>query len=73
MIIDQLTYSDKHFVGTDSFLINFDMLFEDFVAKILKEIPEKREFTTWSAKKRFADVYIYGVIFWKRISTGYYI
>ena len=31
-------------------------LFEEFVAKILKEIPEKREFTTWSTKKRFADV-----------------
>lgn len=57
MIIDQLTYSDKgSSVGTDSFLINFDRLFEDFVAKVLKEIPEKREFTTWSAKKRFADV-----------------
>lgn len=57
MIIDQLTYSDKgSSVGMDSFLINFDRLFEDFVAKVLKEIPEKREFTTWSAKKRFADV-----------------
>ena len=57
MIIDQLTYSDKgSSVGTDSFLINFDRLFEDFVVKVLKEIPEKREFTTWSAKKRFADV-----------------
>lgn len=57
MIIDQLTYSDKGAsVGTDSFLINFDRLFEEFVAKILKEIPEKREFTTWSTKKRFADV-----------------
>lgn len=36
MIIDQLTYSDKgSSVGTDSFLINFDRLFEDFV-------PQKR-------------------------------
>lgn len=57
MIIDQLTYSDKgSSIGTDSFLVNFDRLFENFVAKVLKEIPEKREFTTWSAKKRFADV-----------------
>lgn len=57
MIIDQLSYSDTgSTVGTDSFIINFDRLFEDFVAKILKEIPEKKEFTTWSGKKRFAEV-----------------
>ena len=57
MIIDQLSYSDKgDAVGTDSFLINFDKLFEDFVAKVLKEIPEKKEFTTWADKKKFADV-----------------
>ncbi len=57
MIIDQLSYSDKgSAVGTDSFLINFDRLFEDFVAKVLKEIPERKEFSTWSNKKKFADV-----------------
>jgi len=57
MIIDQLSYSDKgSAVGTDSFLINFDRLFEDFVAKVLKEIPEKKEFTTWANKKKFAKV-----------------
>ena len=57
MIIDQLSYSDHgEAVGTDSFLINFDRLFEDFVAKVLKEIPEKKEFTTWANKKKFADV-----------------
>lgn len=57
MIIDQLSYSDQgSAVGTDSFLINFDRLFEDFVAKVLKEIPEKKEFSTWANKKRFADV-----------------
>lgn len=57
MIIDQLSYSDRgSTVGTDSFLINFDRLFEDFVAKVLKEMPEKKEFTTWANKKKFADV-----------------
>ncbi len=57
MIIDQLSYSDKgSTVGTDSFLINFDRLFEDFVIKVLKDIPEKKEFTTWIGKKKFADV-----------------
>lgn len=57
MIIDQLSYSDKgSSVGTDSFLINFDRLFEDFVAKVLKEIPERKEFSTWANKRKFADV-----------------
>lgn len=57
MIIDQLSYSDQgSTVGTDSFLINFDSLFEEFVAKVLKEIPEKKEFTTWANMKKFADV-----------------
>lgn len=57
MIIDQLSYSDKgSAVGTDSFLINFDRLFEDFVAKVLKEIPEKKEFSTWANKRKFAKV-----------------
>jgi 5-methylcytosine-specific restriction enzyme subunit McrC len=57
MIIDQLSYSDKgSSVGTDSFLINFDRLFEDFVAKVLKEIPERKEFSTWDNKRKFADV-----------------
>lgn len=57
MIIDQLSYSDRgSAVGTDSFLINFDRLFEDFVAKVLKDIPEKKEFSTWANKRKFAEV-----------------
>lgn len=57
MIIDQLSYSDTGLsVGTDSFLINFDHLFEDFVIKVLQDIPEKKEFTTWINKRKFADV-----------------
>jgi len=57
MIIDQLSYSDTgSTVGTDSFLINFDRLFEDFVAKVLKELPERKDFGTWANKKKFADV-----------------
>lgn len=57
MIIDQLSYSDKGAaVGTDSFIINFDRLFEDFVAKVLKEIPEKKEFSTWANTRKYAEV-----------------
>lgn len=57
MIIDQMSYSDKgSAVGTDSFIINFDRLFEDFLAKVLKEVPEQRDFCTWESKKKFAEV-----------------
>lgn len=57
MIIDQLSYNDTgKVIGTDSFLINFDRLFEDFVIKALKEIPEKKNFSTWTSKRQFADV-----------------
>jgi 5-methylcytosine-specific restriction enzyme subunit McrC len=57
MIIDQLSYSDTgSTIGTDSFLINFDRLFEDFVAKVLKEIPEKKEFSIWTNKRKFAEI-----------------
>lgn len=57
MIIDQLDYEDVgNTIGTESFIINFDRLFEDFVIKILKEIPEKREFSTWETSRKFADI-----------------
>lgn len=57
MIIDQLDYEDVgSTIGTESFIINFDRLFEDFVAKILKDIPEKREFLTWNNSKKYADI-----------------
>lgn len=57
MIIDNLSYNDygRH-TGTDSFLINFDRLFEEFVLKILKEVPEKREFSTWPIKRTFGNL-----------------
>lgn len=57
MIIDQLSYSDVgNTVGTDSFLIDFDALFEDFVAKVLKEMPEQKGFSTWPQAAKYADV-----------------
>lgn len=62
MIIDELDYDDiGNSVGTESFLINFDRLFEDFVAKILKDIPQKREFLTWRDSKKYADVLSNGI------------
>lgn len=57
MIIDELDYDDVgNSVGTESFIINFDRLFEDFVAKILKDIPKEREFITWTDSKKYGDV-----------------
>lgn len=57
MIIDQLDYEDVgNTIGTESFIINFDRLFEDFVVKILKETPVKREFSTWDTPKKYADI-----------------
>lgn len=58
MIIDQLDYDDVgNSVGTESFIINFDRLFEDFVAKVLKKIPKEREFITWNTSKKYAEIF----------------
>src|SRR5699024_8945368 len=52
MIIDQLDYEDVgNTIGTESFIINLDRLFEDFVIKILKETRDKRKFFTWKSSR----------------------
>lgn len=57
MIIDELDYDDVgNSVGTESFMVNFDRLFEDFVAKVLKDTPNTREFLTWKDSKKYADI-----------------
>lgn len=57
MIVDQLDYHDVgHSIGTESFIINFDRLFEDFIVKILKEVPKKRGFSTWRGTEKFGKV-----------------
>ncbi|EAD9909082.1 hypothetical protein AFR80_14310 [Listeria monocytogenes] len=64
MIIDNLDYDDiGNSVGTESFLVNFDKLFEDFVAKVLKDTPKTREFLTWKDSKKYADILNNGVRF----------
>lgn len=58
MIIDQLDYDDiGDKLGSESFILNFDRLFEDFVAKILIELPKKRKFIKWDSSVKFADLY----------------
>lgn len=64
MIIDDLDYDDVgNSVGTESFLINFDGLFEDFVAKVLEDTPNTREFITWNDSKKYADILNNGIRF----------
>ena len=63
MIIDQLDYDDiGDSIGTESFIINSDKLFEDFVIKILKNVPQKREFLTWRSPKKYAEILSKGII-----------
>ena len=63
MIIDQMDYDDLgNTVGTESFILNFDKLFEDFVVKILKEQPKERNFTVWNYPKKFAEVSLWGAV-----------
>lgn len=62
MIIDQLDYDDLgDSIGTESFLINFDRLFEDFVAKVLISVPKEREFITWKSAKKYAEIFSNGI------------
>lgn len=62
MIIDELDYDDiGDSIGTESFLINFDRLFEDFVAKVLISIPKEREFISWKSAKKYAEIFSDGV------------
>lgn len=57
MIIDNLDYDDVgNSVGGESFLVNFDRLFEDFVAKVLKTVPENRNFITWNDSEKYAEI-----------------
>ncbi|EGO8853233.1 5-methylcytosine restriction system specificity protein McrC [Enterococcus faecalis] len=56
MIIDTLYYDDtKGAMGGESFLINFDMLFELFIRKILLNETEERDFIVWDMPKIYAE------------------
>lgn len=58
MIIDRLDFDNiGNALGTESFLINFDKLFEDFVAKILTTLPKKKEFLVWSSTKDYGAIH----------------
>ena len=52
MLIDYTDYSDLgSSTGVQSFLINFDTLFEDFIIAITTESGEENKFSTWKQKK----------------------
>lgn len=62
MIIDELDYDNVgNSVGTESFLVNFDRLFEAFVAKTLIDTPTTRTFSTWKKSKKYADILNEGI------------
>ena len=61
LIIDSLYYDElRGNAGGESFLINFDTLFEKFVQKILTELSEEREFSIWKETKVFGVEYLNG-------------
>lgn len=63
MIIDSLYYDGvRGNVGGESFLINFDILFEKFVRKILLEETNERNFSVWKEPKLFGKEYLKGFV-----------
>lgn len=61
MIIDSLFYdATQGSIGGESFLVNFDLLFEKFIAKILLKEVEEHDFSVWKEKKTFAAEYFNG-------------
>ncbi|MFS0655473.1 5-methylcytosine restriction system specificity protein McrC [Bacillus sp. 179-C3.3 HS] len=63
MIIDSLYYDGvRGNVGGESFLINFDILFEKFVRKILLEETNERNFSVWKEPKLFGKEYLNGLV-----------
>lgn len=63
MIIDSLYYDGlKGNVGGESFLINFDDLFEKFIIKILLEETTERNFSIWKDPQLFGKEYFNGLV-----------
>lgn len=68
MIIDSLYYDSlKGNVGGESFLVNFDILFEKFVKKILIEETTERSFSIWNEPKLLGKEYLNGVVVGSRL------
>ncbi|SPP28936.1 conserved hypothetical protein [Brochothrix thermosphacta] len=62
MIIDKLDYENTgSSVGTESFLLNFDKLFEEFIGEILTKVPREREFSIWTKGEEFGSIKDFGV------------
>ncbi|WP_223701713.1 McrC family protein [Sutcliffiella deserti] len=63
MIIDSLYYDEfGGNVGGESFLVNFDILFEKFIQKILIEVTEERDFSVWKESQIFGVEYFNGAV-----------
>lgn len=61
MIIDSLFYDGTEgSKGGESFVVNFDILFEKFIAKILLEEVNEHDFSIWKEPKIYATEYFNG-------------
>lgn len=63
MIIDSLYYDSlKGESGGESFLVNFDILFEKFIKKILFEETTTKDFSAWNQKELLGTEYLSGSV-----------
>lgn len=63
MIIDSLYYDDiSGSTGGESFLINFDTLFEQFIQKVLIHETNQRDFSKWTEPNILGKEYLNGFV-----------
>lgn len=67
MIIDSLYYDDiSGSAGGESFLINFDTLFEQFIQKVLIHETNQRDFSKWTEPNILGKEYLNGFVLKER-------
>src|SRR5699024_12262501 len=63
IIIDSLYYDDiSGSTGGESFLINFDTLFEQFIQKVLIHETNQRDFSKWTEPNILGKEYLNGFV-----------
>lgn len=68
MIYDNLFFdSSLGHSGGESFIVNYDILFEKFVRKILVTMTKQHDFSVWQAGKIFANIHLDSISYDQRI------